>query len=61
MTLVKKSTSVSELVPRGFKSWTEYYEKKNSPRRILLENLIITAGILGLVLAYCVVGALEYN
>jgi hypothetical protein len=52
---------VSELVPQGFKSWTEYYERKNSPRRIFLENLIITAGILGLVLAYCVVGALEYN
>lgn len=61
MTLVKKSTSVSELVPKGFKSWTEYYEKKNSPRKILLENLIIAAAIFGLLLAYCVVGALEYN
>lgn len=59
MTAAKKSISVCEFVPKGCSSWTDYYQKKNSIVRSLLEAAMVTASILILVFAYCVAGALE--
>lgn len=52
MRLVEKSSTVSELVPQGYKSWTHYYQK---PKREC--GPIIALGVL--LLLYALVGALE--
>lgn len=52
MRLVEKSSTVSELVPRGYRSWTEYYRR---PKREF--GPVIALGVL--LLLYALVGALE--
>lgn len=59
MTLVRKSTSVSELVPQGYNNWWDYYQTKEAKRRARRENIIIAVAITLLLVAYCVVGNLE--
>lgn len=54
MKLADKSLTVSELVPRGYKSWTEYYRKK-SVRDTLLSYICPFI----LLAAYVAVGILE--
>lgn len=58
MNLVSKSTSGSELVPRGFKSWTEYYEWKQSAKRFC-DTVIPALAVLTILCAYALVGTLE--
>lgn len=52
MRLVEKSSPVSELVPRGYKSWTHYYQKSKHEFRPA-----VALGVL--ILLYALVGALE--
>ena len=52
MRLVEKSSPVSELVPRGYRSWTEYYQKPKCEF-----GPTIALGVL--LLLYALVGALE--
>jgi hypothetical protein len=50
---------VSEIVPKGYNNWWDYYQTKEAKRRARRENTIVAVAITLLLIAYCVVGNLE--
>lgn len=58
MKLAEKSTIVSELVPQGYESWTEYYEWKQKAKRFC-DTVIPALAVLTILCAYALVGTLE--
>ena len=58
MKLVEKFTIVSELVPQGYESWTQYYERKSTFSR-LCDYVIPPLAVLTLLTAYVLVSIVE--
>lgn len=58
MKLQDKSTIVSELVPQGYESWTQFYEWKRTAKRFC-DTVIPAVAVLTILCAYALVGTLE--
>lgn len=53
---VEKSTIVSEYVPSGYDSWTQYYRRMELKAKAMVVFMVFT-----LILAYATVGYMEYT